>query len=158
MDSHWVAWAAGIVDGEGAVTLSYNRSSAHKPSGQITLGVRVQMSDEAAVRRLALIFGGSVRRYAPPKTAWRLQFIWGVYSQRAYDTLKAMRPWLVTKGALADLGFEFWETCAKPVGWNTQRPSGRAARLTEVERARRLDLWRRFGTLQIKGQSLRKQA
>ena len=100
MDEIWNAWAAGFIDGEGALMIRHQRTS-----GQITVHVRVGQSVEAPLQRLALMFGGSVR--------WKMQggkdfYEWNIYSEKAVQALRKIRPYLMVKGAHADLIDEYW--------------------------------------------------
>jgi hypothetical protein len=84
------AWAAGLFEGEGSITL------APRPR------LQMKMADEDVVRRFAEIIGvGKVYGpygpydYEPPK---RLQkkptWMWVCEGRRASEALEALRPWL----------------------------------------------------------------
>jgi hypothetical protein len=93
----WHAWAAGFVDGEGAIMIT--RSSQE----QIYVNVKVSQKTRAPLDRLALMYGGSIREERQGAI-----FVWSIYSRSALEALRKMRPYMMVKGAHADLVEEFF--------------------------------------------------
>ena len=140
MPETWKAWAAGFVDGEGAIRINYNRIS-----GQINLDIQVSQKQRAPLEQLEKMFGGKIALQQPKSGP---KYIWYTYGRAACNALRQMRPYLVVKAAHADVAFAFQDNCIKPHGYNT--------RLTEEERAARLGYYKQMQSLQIKGISRRK--
>jgi hypothetical protein len=98
LDTHRLAWAAGIVDGEGSIVLQ-----KHKTRGYWALSVTVGNTDPRMLTILRDLFGGSISRYQPAgprKPIWK----WNVASRKAEHCLRQVLPWLVTKREQAELG------------------------------------------------------
>lgn len=103
-----LCWAAGVVDGEGCITISRQRGGA---GGRINvhhrLYLKVTMGHKPTVERLRSILGvGSIQEQRSTKghnTAWSL---W-IGGNQAADTIRRLRPFLFTKSAEADVALEF---------------------------------------------------
>ena len=83
-----IAWAAGLFEGEGCISIS---------SGYIRL--LLNMTDEDVVNKFASVVGcGKVRRRFPPSVAFtgrKPQFLWDVSTfEKAQAILAAFWPWL----------------------------------------------------------------
>ena len=81
-----VAWASGLLDGEGCIQASQDGVPI----------VTVEMTDERAIRRLHRIFGGTIRNYhrvAKNRVIWR----WRVPSKLVAQVLQECLPHLTTK-------------------------------------------------------------
>ena len=107
MDGYLVAWAAGILDGEGCITMNRQRPGT---GGRINpshrLFVKVTMGHRPTVDRLREIFGvGSV--HVQRSARWNDAYSWWVASRQAGFVLRTVRPYLVTKAAEAELAMEF---------------------------------------------------
>lgn len=104
MDELWNAWAAGFVDGEGAVMLM-------RGTGQVYIAVRVAQVVRAPLDRLVMMYGGKVKEVS--KTNCRNGFIyeWHIYGKNALVALRKMRPFMMVKGAHVDLIEEYYEKC-----------------------------------------------
>lgn len=84
------AWAAGIIDGEGYITVRITHTS-------YSLLVRVAMTSEVTVQRLQAIFGcGQLRSETRRKDDKRV-FVWSVNGKDAAGVLEVIQPHLVTK-------------------------------------------------------------
>ena len=85
-----IAWAAGLIDGEGSVKLYRGR-----------IWLRVVMTDLPTIERLRLILGGTVHNHAyrpPRKRAW----CWYCRSSEVEATLRKIRLFSVAKAAEID--------------------------------------------------------
>jgi hypothetical protein len=86
------AWAAGIIEGEG--TLSLNKIKARKNSWRVA--VTVTMSDFDVIERLHKIFGvGTVRDKAPQQVGYKPLKEWAVQNQAGcLEVLLRIMPYL----------------------------------------------------------------
>lgn len=81
----WVAWSAGIIEGEGCLGLYIDK---RRPN-TFTLKVQVESTDEFVVIKLQEIFGGSVYENNAPsklpkyKKSWR----WLVCNKQGVETV-----------------------------------------------------------------------
>lgn len=100
MNEIWDAWAAGFVDGEGALMIRYQRTN-----NQILIHVRVGQSVRAPLDRLTLMYGGNVKEKVQ---GGKQYFEWNIYGGKAVASLRKMRPFMMVKGAHADLIDEYW--------------------------------------------------
>lgn len=106
----WHAWAAGLIDGEGAVMLQKGtavRGAAKVLTTQVSIHLRVAMTCRAPLDRLAIMYGGTVREVKDGRI-----FQWQLYGTTALSALRKMRPYMMVKGAHVDLCEEFYDTCA----------------------------------------------
>lgn len=127
----WHAWAAGFVDGEGALMLTRQMQS------QVLIHVRVGQAVRAPLDRLVMMYGGSVKKKVQGNKPY---FEWNIYGGKAVSALRLMRPYMMVKGAHADLIDEYFLNCGgKPAAWEV-----------------RMDYHNRMSLLQTKGQHLRK--
>jgi hypothetical protein len=100
-DAAWLAWCAGLFDGEGSIGI-------YRVHERLRVSLRLAMTDEATVRHFRRVIGfGTVRRYerpAPRQPAW----YW--FSGRRCDVLSVLgrlRPFLITKASQADMALRF---------------------------------------------------
>lgn len=105
-----LAWAAGLVDGEGCITIAYHPPCAKHGTinPQHILILKVAMGHQPTLERLRSIFNVGTVHKVPTKKhnpAWS----WLVQSTRAYEIIKLLRPYLVTKAAEADIALKFME-------------------------------------------------
>lgn len=84
-----LAWAAGMIDGDGCITLTRSKSAFGKPT------LVVDNTDESIIRELARLFGGSIvikKRY---QTHHRQAWSWRRYgAQQVRANLKAVLPYM----------------------------------------------------------------
>lgn len=108
------AYFAGIVDGEGHVSLSKNRQR-EMPQALITVG----MTHEATIRALHAHFGvGSTRRREAAKEGWLPQWVWTAKAKMARTVIAELLPYLITK---ADIARDILAAEVRPIGW---KPAG----------------------------------
>jgi hypothetical protein len=101
MTELWEAWAAGFIDGEGALMIRYQRTNK-----QVLVHVRVGQAVRAPLDRLVLMFQGSVRC---TQQGGKDYYEWNIFSGKAVAMLTRVRPFLMVKAAHADLIMEYWE-------------------------------------------------
>jgi hypothetical protein len=94
----WHAWAAGFIDGEGAIMITRS-----KASDQVYVHMAVSQKVRAPLDRLALMYGGRVGEERGGAI-----FVWHTYSGTTLQALRKMRPYMMVKGAHADLVEEFF--------------------------------------------------
>lgn len=113
-----LAWATGILDGEGYISIVPNKT-ASKNARRATM--EMQMTCEKTVRLFAKIVGGKVHgpySYPSPrgvarKPCWR----WAVYNgPDVARVIRLLRPYLVTKRAAAARTLRF-------IHWRRQQPA-----------------------------------
>lgn len=101
-----LAYIAGIVDGEGYIGVY----KTVYPSGRVLhlLTVGIKMCDPEAIGLIVDSFGGCNSGYENEKAfVYRVVFT----SKKAYEFLKAIRPFLRVKAEQADWAIEFYEEC-----------------------------------------------
>ncbi|RPI32542.1 MAG: hypothetical protein EHM70_08685 [Chloroflexota bacterium] len=84
------AYTAGIIDGEGSVSLTRNRKFRW-PSPQVS----VASNDRELLEWLRHLFGGTIVVKQPRKPAHSLSFEWKLTDRRALCFLQIVRPYLV---------------------------------------------------------------
>ncbi len=103
---------AGFFDGEGCVTV------VRRSRGNMTLSVRVSQVNPAPLYRFVRAFGGRVLPIAGTRQPGRRQaYVWGVYSNTAYNALIALLPYLHVKRGEAEMGIA--------LHWNISQSDGR---------------------------------
>jgi len=103
-----LAWAAGIIDGEGTATIF------HVPNnGQVVGVLSVGNTDPRMLVRLATLFGGKVRWKRPQKQGWREQYVWDLRNHQAAAACRLLLPYLVCKREQAELVVAFAELVTK---------------------------------------------
>ncbi len=100
------AWVAGIIDGEGAITIFLNRN--RNPRGRHQLMLRVQMADKKTIERIKEITNVGSLSVVRPRQQWhRVQYNWACGSKQSRAVLRLCLPWLVTKRQKALLALAF---------------------------------------------------
>lgn len=105
-----LAWAAGIIDGEGCISIHKNlpNPKIHRVSPHYTLTIQVAMTHEETVRRMKAVFGvGSVGSYTPKNTTHKPYWMWTCSSSDAVEVIKSVQGFLVTKAVQARIGLIF---------------------------------------------------
>jgi len=101
-----LAYAAGIIDGEGCI---YTRVVTYK-STCTYLKLQVAMCSEVVIRWLSREFGGRVYITAPPSARHIERFIWQVQGRRRISSiLRALLPYLKEKQKRAELAIQLAE-------------------------------------------------
>lgn len=113
------AWLAGIIDGEGCITITRQKpGSGGRKNWSYRLYLKVTMGDEATIRRILAIAGcGTVTVQKPkPGKGWNIAFTWWASSREALSILARTRPHLVTKSQEADIAAEWGRLPLAPRG------------------------------------------
>ena len=105
-----VAWAAGLIDGEGCIFI--NKSKYVAASRQVTptfrLVLKVTMGCRKTVERLRDIFGvGTVQNHVPRGERVNASYSWICQSAQARTVFELIKPHAVTKAAELDVALRF---------------------------------------------------
>jgi hypothetical protein len=84
------AYAAGILDGEGSISITRNHSGRW-PSPQVS----VASNDRELLEWFRVRFGGSISTKQPRQPQHSLSFVWKLTDRRAVCFLQVVRPYLV---------------------------------------------------------------
>ena len=110
-----LAWAAGIIDGEGCIRLAPSKNNG-RPSYSVML--KVEMTHEETIIKLRRIWGcgGRHDHKGTNKPAFGLQ----ANGEQAIHIIRRLLPYLVTKRLQAELVIEYWEQCQNAGGWSKE--------------------------------------
>lgn len=134
-----LAWAAGIIDGEGSIVVS--RSGV----GKFQLQVQVIATSQAMIECICAIAGdGHVYSYPGHQPRSRSTWRWTIRNHRAAAFLVRVLPFLVVKVEQATLGIDFASGMAHHGGG-----TGRHLEAPEVNR--RADIYARMKELNRRG-------
>ena len=101
-----LAYAAGILDGEGCVSLEKANGRPNKRGYRISLFATISNTNKPLLQWLKDKFGGQVKQYKKRvgrKTCW----VWRICAKQAAEFLEAVRPYLIVKLSEVDLALEF---------------------------------------------------
>jgi hypothetical protein len=113
-----LAWAAGIIDGEGALMMTRARPGVNRRK---TMGyqirVSVRMTHLPTIERLGSILGGIVKQAGKVKcpSKHRQAYEWIIFDADTECVLPKLLPYLTTKVEQAKLLLEFRNVCFPPV-------------------------------------------
>jgi hypothetical protein len=93
-----LAWAAGIVDGEGSISARFLGSGVQPR-------LKIGMTHKPTIERLREIFPniGLYREFNRTIKGWKRVFEWSIYCQQVTDVLIPLLPYLVTKQKQAQI-------------------------------------------------------
>ena len=139
------AWAAGFMDGEGTITLKRTKSrfTVNRIHYQpfVSIGQANHVGHYNAIRKMQLLFGGSVSRYQGSTP--RLETLqWTIVSRQAVECLKKIRPFLVIKDRHDDLLISYYKDAGK---------KAKGYRLTDDELSKREKIWSELRSINQKG-------
>jgi hypothetical protein len=142
--SEVLAYAAGIIDGEGHIGMYRNIPKAHwkgrGKSPRYEYGVTVNHTARPLIDWLHTQFGGSVSKKVVAHEHWLPQWRWYLSSLQAADFCRAILPYLRVKTMQAALMVEFVET-------KTSQRGAPGRRTTDAELAWRDDVYLRLCAL-----------
>lgn len=101
-----LGYAAGVIDGEGAICIGKIHSPSCSPGHRFALQVLVNNIRKELCEWLQDNFGGGLWR-AGITTAGNTVWRWQLANAKAGEFLSLVRPYLVTKRAKADIGIAF---------------------------------------------------
>jgi len=111
--SHELAWAAGFIDGEGFITIGKRNQKKKDGSGVYVghyLRVGVNHVDPKPINELYRIFGGSIQYDPNVKGNRKPRYRWIMNTSGARDVLIQLKPYLINKSDVAQLGVDFQST------------------------------------------------
>lgn len=114
--SEALAYAAGLIDGEGCIGTYWN--SVHR---NFQLRITVEMTEKVGLEHLEGLFGGKWY-FKPAKTPRKARHLWMIFNSKAENAIKQLLPYLKVKK-------EHAETALK-ADWT----SFKGKRLTEVQK------------------------
>lgn len=92
------AWAAGILDGEGCISISKENHTDTRAGLLHRPRVRVQMTHELTVRRLRDLFGGHILTVDGASVGRKMSWDWRLrHPQQVSTFLRGVLPYMVTK-------------------------------------------------------------
>ena len=106
-----LAYAAGIIDGEGCIGISFHRQV--RPNKSYTfyeLQVRVNHTNEWLCQWLRFAFGGHVsprNSQSMKRNTWKPQWAWEIAARRALVFLELIYPYLRLKKPQAEIAIRF---------------------------------------------------
>ncbi|MDO8752579.1 MAG: LAGLIDADG family homing endonuclease [Anaerolineales bacterium] len=129
VDIEELAYAAGLFDGEGSITLTRHRNNrTHSPQ------VSVTSTDYEVVRWFRERFGGSVVTKQPRKSNHSVSYDWRLTDRRALAFLELIRPYLVIERKIRriDLLLNDYVACTPRNGRYTEEMAERKQALIET--------------------------
>lgn len=106
-----LAWAAGIIDGEGCIYIARHKKGG--ANGLLTdsyhVAIKVTMCHEPTVLRMRKIFGkvGSSHRISHAKEGHNTAYSWLAQAKIAKDVLLKVKPYLFTKKKESEVALKF---------------------------------------------------
>ncbi len=108
-----LAWAAGIVDGEGYIGMAKNNPGTNRRktlSFQVRISVR--MTHKPTIEKLHNLFGGTFKSTSNTNpTKHKPTYEWYVGDVKTVEVLSYLLPYLVTKQEQAKLILDFRKSC-----------------------------------------------
>ncbi len=105
-----LAYAAGIIDGEGSVMIRLLKKKGHTVARYHNLVVCVSSTDYPLCEWMQAHFGGTISTPSRPTNNWKAAWKWQLLSRHAEEFLRAVRPYLVIKDRHADIGLALRES------------------------------------------------
>ncbi len=144
-------YAAGLVDGEGCISISKSKRKGYK-NYQFYLKVVITNTNKDILNLFQEQFGGSVLNRSHGKKHWTPAYNWQLTCRQAESFLKLILPFLYIKKEEAKVALQFqdllWET-------KTPRWPSEEARLSVIEQ--KIELYRKLASLKPSTQSKLRQ-
>lgn len=120
LDTEW-AYAAAIIDGEGCITIYpqkiYSKNPRNRPCRYyLSLQVGNTSLELLEWLKTKMLGGGISKRQWVDHIKHRETWMWRATSHQVLWILRGTRPYLIVKGAQADVGIEFMENYIKDMG------------------------------------------
>ena len=96
-----LAYIAGIIDGEGCISV-WSVASKKDGAKRHNIGVILDMSEKPAIELAQALFGGRIYHY-PPRGHSKPISRWQVSGEKAEIMLRAIKPYLLVKRAQAEV-------------------------------------------------------
>ena len=104
-----LAYMAGMLDGEGCISITKGRpknTNLHNLS--YGLQIRISMVDKSIPLLFLFVFGGSLRQRDYSHKGYKNQWRWSVSGELAVRSLEMLMPYLRSKKNEAELAIKFW--------------------------------------------------
>ena len=105
-----LAYAAGIIDGEGCIGIWKYRQPRCQHGYTYALRVTVTMTEPEVPTWLFETFGGCLNDYPPEREEWKRKYIWAISTKQARPFLGTILPYLKEKVEQAEIAIEFQST------------------------------------------------
>lgn len=113
-----LAWAAGIIDGEGSVFIQRTnyinkiypkakKKVRREKSPSYTLRLSVRMTDKSTIEKLAKIFDGRCLEIKRRTVKGKIVYGWAACGYRALEILELLSPYCVTKKEQIKTAYKF---------------------------------------------------
>ena len=102
-----LAYAAGIIDGDGCIGAYKNKAKTCRHGYRYCLTIRVNISEPEPIMWLYLTFGGSYRSYANQGMGKRTMYTWALGANKALNFLKDAQPYFKAKSKQVELAIRF---------------------------------------------------
>lgn len=136
-----VGYAAGLIDGEGYISLSKQKPNGLNKTPRYQVKVGIKMCSEQVIRFMHINFGGGVYQRAPYKTHWKGYWEWHLNTGKSVkDFLLLVLPFLIEKQERAKLMIEYIESL-----------SGRTSPVSNEELLRREAYFMKMKSLNTRG-------
>lgn len=111
-----LAYTAGIIDGEGCISIYHFKSKTSSRGYALVLEVSVTNTNEWLIHWLHFTFGGNVGPMKSKRPRSRDAFYWRLLSKKAAEFLDLIMPYLKIKKPQAEIGIKFQEHHSKHKG------------------------------------------
>ena len=108
-----VAYAAGLIDGEGCINIYLNRRN-NLDFHYVRLTVQLSYKGLTTLKRMQSVFGGSIASRMEKRTNTPF-YVWRMGQKDACRLMWAMLPYLTIKRQCALLALHFYENCQAPL-------------------------------------------
>lgn len=132
-----IAYAAGIIDGEGCITITKAKPSALRRTinPQYQLSIAVVMADPEVPKWLYSKWPGGLTILNAPKYNKNAKptFSWTLRAEKACAFLRLIFPFLKIKHRQALIGIKFQSTCIQRIGTRIRAQDGTFAKGNELQ-------------------------
>lgn len=147
-----LAYIAGIIDGEGYLGMSKNRTKKQRQkSPKYQTEICVVNTNYALIEWLQIRIGGLINTRKKYDEAWKVAYRWRIQESNHSEFLQAIYPYLVIKRQQAQLIIEYWIKKVK------QYREGRRWEMSNDELNMRESYFQKLKDLNAKGNKERPQ-
>ena len=129
-----LAYAAGIIDGEGWIGIGKKGKARHDSYCRVTIG----HTSEWLTKWLQFTFGGTISISDRKPNKWKRQYFWNLNEHETLDFLKAIYPFLRIKRPQAEIAIQFLTNRFKNLNPREQRRWSITDKQRAVEEAQRI--------------------
>lgn len=109
-DSHHIPYLAGLIDGEGCVSVDRTSGRRNRPGFYYWAQVRVAMTDKRPLYLLGSLYGGSISSTDRSAHGHKRLYTWTLGGGKVTPLLKDIEPYCIVKKAQVAMALEFLET------------------------------------------------